>query len=270
VLKFLPALECGLRIAGEHDDLVLDLKPLLDSARRPGGYFLLTCECGIADDAGIEEAIFVQHPSPDTIEWDIDIQGALPAFYGESWLAHQEGYLRLLFDRHQYVDDLRRMVAEVQQANRELELYGVAGSGDYGFVEELLAFDFDAPIIAEPILPPGTHLEFRLEGSECCWLDGKPLRGWPTWFFPRWPVNLTFNKWMGFVHRGYAIKDAAQPLEPNQFYMLNEDDRTACDAAGYEMVRVFRRCLDESVNSREITVSYSPCLLPAITRTEPA
>lgn len=67
VLKFLPALECGLEMAGEYGDIVLDLKTLLDSAGKPGGYFLLTCECGYADDADIKELIFVQHPSPDAI-----------------------------------------------------------------------------------------------------------------------------------------------------------------------------------------------------------
>lgn len=35
VLKFLPALECSLQMADEHDDIVLDLKTLLDSARSP-------------------------------------------------------------------------------------------------------------------------------------------------------------------------------------------------------------------------------------------
>ena len=157
VLKFIPALECGLEMAGEYDDIVLDLKALLESARKPGGYFLLTCECGIADDADIHELIFVQHPSPNTIAWELDIQGLRSALVKETWLTHQDGYVRLIFERSQYVADLRRMVVEVQQANNELELYEVAAR-DYGFVEELLAFDFNAPIIAEAIFPPGSFI----------------------------------------------------------------------------------------------------------------
>lgn len=43
---------------------------------------------------------------------------------------YQEGYVRLIFDRNQYVGDLRRMVVDVQQANKKLELYEMAGCGD--------------------------------------------------------------------------------------------------------------------------------------------
>lgn len=256
VLKFLPALECGLQMADEHDDIVLDLKTLLDSARRPAGYYLLTCECGLADDAGIEELIFVQHPTPDTIEWDVDIQGTRSAMVKETWLTHQDGYIRLIFDRSRYVADLRRMVVEVQQANKELELYELAGRGDYGFVEEMLAYDFNAPIVSEPVLPPGSHLEFRLEGEEYCWLNGKMLRGWPPHYFPRWQINRAFKEWTKFFQRGYAGK-------PNQLYLPDENDRAACDAAGYELASMLQQSFNESANFPQVTVSYSPCLLPA-------
>lgn len=260
-LKFIPALECGLQMAGEYGDIVLDLKPLLESARKLGGYFLLTCECGYADDADIKELIFVQHQSPDKIVWELDIQGLRSALVKEEWLTHQDGYVSLVFDRSQYMADLRRMVEEVQQANKELDLYELAGSGDYGFVEELLAFDFDAPIVAEPILPPGSHLEFRLEGEEFCWLNGKRLFGWPPHYFSRWEINLAFKKWMRFFQRGYAGN-------PNQLYLPNENDRVACDKAGNELARMLQQSTDESGYSPHITVSYSPCLLPVITRME--
>lgn len=260
VLKFIPALECGLELAGEYGDIVLDLKALFESARKPGGYFLLTCECGYADDADIKEFIFVRHPSPDTIAWELDIQGLRSALVKEMWLTHQDGYVRLIFERSQYVADLRRMVVEVQQANKELELYELAGRGDYGFVEELLAFDFDASIIAEAIFPPGSHLEFRLEGDEYCWLNGKKLKDWPPHYYPSWEINRAFKKWTQFFQRGYAGN-------PNLLYLPDENDRIACDAAGNELARMLQKCIDESGNSPQITVSYSPCLLPAIMRT---
>lgn len=193
VLKFIPALECGLELAGEYGDIVLDLKTLFESARKPGGYFLLTCECGCADDADIQEFIFVQHASPGKIVWELDVQGLRSVLVKETWLTHQDGYVRLIFERSQYVADLRRMVAEVQKANKELELYELAGSGDYGFVEELLAFDFTAPIIAEAIFPPGSHLEFRLEGDEYCWLNGKKLKGWPPHYYPSSLLSKTLS-----------------------------------------------------------------------------
>lgn len=276
VLKFIPALECGLELAGEHEDIVLDLKSLLESARKPGGYFLLTCECGIADDADIHELIFVQHPSPDKIVWELDIQGLRSALVKETWLTHQDGYVRLIFDRTQYVADLRRMVVEVQQANIELELYELAGRGDYGFVEELLAFDFDAPIIAEAIFPPGSHIEFRLEGDEFCWLNGKKLRGWPPHYFPCWQINRVFKRWTSFFQRGYAITSsfyllggAAYDAEVayanrNNFHLRDENDRAACDAAGNELVQMLQQAIEDSGNSPRITVSYSPCRVPLL------
>lgn len=257
VLKFFPSLECGLQMAGEFGDIVFDLKALFASARKPGGYFLLTCECGYADDADIKELIFVQHLSPDKIVWELDIQGLRSALVKEEWITHQDGYVRLIFDRSQYVADLHRMVAEVQQANKELELYELAGSGDYSFVEELLAFDFDAPIVAEPIFPPGSHLEFRVEGDEYCWLNGKKLKGWPPHYYPRWEINRTFKEWTKFFQRGYAG-------DPNQFYLLDENDRAACDVAGNELAQMLQNSIDESGNSPLVTVSYSPCRVPAI------
>jgi|CXWL01.1.fsa_nt_gi hypothetical protein len=284
-LKFLPALECGLQMAGEHGDIVLDLQSLFESARKPGGYWLLTCECGEADDADIHEPIFVQHLSPDTIVWELDIQGLRAALVKEMWLTHQEGYVRLIFDRNQYVADLRRMVVEVQQANKELELWGVAGRGDYGFVEELLAFNFDEPIVAEPIFPPGSHLEFKLEGEEFCWLNGKRLFGWPPHYFPTWEINRIFKMWMEFFQRGYAFNSSGLPAQSgglyllggteydaqivtgnlNQFYLLDESCRAACDVTGNELVEKLRVAINQGVSSSKIMVSYSPCVLPAHT-----
>ena len=285
VLEFIPALECGLELAGEYGDIVLDLQSLFKSVRKPGGYFLLTSECGDADDADIHELIFVQHPSPDTIVWELDIQGLKAALIKETWLTHQDGYVRLIFDRSQYVDDLRCMVAEVQQANKELELDGVAGRGDYRFVEELLAFDFTAPVIAEAIFPPGTHIEFRIEGEEFCWLNAKKFFGWPPHFFPCWEINRVFKEWMKFFQRGYASRGKGFPAQsggfyllggaaydaqvassnPNQFYLRDENERPACDKTGNELAQMLQKGIDESGNSPQVTVSYSSCRAPART-----
>lgn len=262
-LKFIPALECGLELAGKFEDIVLDLKALIASAVQPGGYFLLNCECGCPDDCEIEEMIFVHHPNEHSIVWELDVQGLRTALIKEDWLTHQSGYVRLVFDREQYEADLRRMMVEVKQANTLLELYGLA-PGDYGFTEYLLVTDVDLPFVVEPILPPGSHLEFRLEGSALCWLDGKRWNGWPSRFFPCWQVNQAFKKWIEFAQRGYAIKDAAQPSKANYLYLLDENSRAACDAAGNELVQKLCACINQGVNFPKITVSYSSCALPAI------
>lgn len=262
-LYFRPALNCELVIADEYRDVVLDLKTLIASARKPGGYFLLNCECGIADDAGIMEMIFVHHPNEHSIVWEFDVQALRAVLVKETKLIQQCGYVQLVFDREQYETDLRRMMAEVKQANAILELSEVAPN-DYRFTEYLLGADTDLPFVIEPILQPGRHLEFRMEGQELCWLDGEKLNGWPTHLFPCWQVNQVFKTWIEFVQRGFAIKDAAQPLEANHFYLLDESCRAACDAAGNDLVQKLRACVNQGVNFPEITVSYSPCTLPAI------
>lgn len=255
VLKFMPALDCGLQLGGEHGDIVLDLLPLLESACKPGRYFLLTCECGIADDADIYEQIFVQHPAPDKIVWEVDVQGLRAALVKETWLTQQDGYVRLVFDRAQYEADLRRMVAVAQEENARLELYEIAGRGDYGFVEKMLAFDFSAPFVAEPALPTGSHLEFRLEENEYCWLDSKKLGGWPPHYFPCWNANRAFKQWVQHFNRGYAG-------HPNHFYFRSEAEREVCDADGREMVEVLRCCLEAASYLWGGTVSYGASRAP--------
>ncbi len=254
-IRFLPALDCGLYLAGEYQDIVLDLAALLESARKPGGYFLLNCECGYPDDADIHELIFVQHPTPDSIVWELDVQGLRSALSKETWLTHQNGYVRLIFERKQYETDLRRMVLEVKQAHASLELNEVAPN-DYGFTEFILTFDQDEPFVAEPILPPGSHLEFGFEGSELCWINGNRWDGWPTRLFPCWQVNQAFKAWVRFVQRGFAIKDGAQSLETNHFYLLDENSRAACDMAGYALAEQLQACIARNVNQPEIVVSY--------------
>lgn len=256
-LKFIPALECGLDMAGEYGDIVLDPLTLLESAKRPGGYFLLTCECGYADDADIHEQIFVQHPSPEQIVWGVDVQGLRSALVKETWLTHQDGYVRLVFERAQYESDLRRMVADAQEENTKMELYGIAGRGDYGFVERVLAFDFAAPFVSEPVLPPGSHLEFRVEEDEYCWLGGKNLRGWPPHYLPCWNANRAFRTWTQHFERGYAG-------HPNHFYFRSEAEREACDAAGRKMVEVIQHCLETGSFLPGGTVSFGASRVPVM------
>lgn len=261
-LKFIPVLECGLKLAGKLEDIVLDLKALIASAVQPGGYYLLNCECGYPDDCEIDEMIFVHHPNEHSIVWELDVQGLRSVLIKEDWLTHQSGYVQLVFDREQYEADLRRMVVEVKQEYAILELYGLAPN-DYEFTEHLLVSDVNLPFVVEPLLPPGSHLEFRLEGSELCWLDGKKLNRWPTYLFPCWQVNQAFKEWIEFVQRGFSIKDAVQTLETNHFYLLDENSRAACDAAGDDLVKKLRACVNQGINFPDITVSYSSCALSA-------
>lgn len=136
-LYFRPALNCGLAIEDEYRQVVLDLKELLESAGKPGVYFLLNCECGLADDAGIMGQIIVHHPNEHSIVWEFDVKALRSLLLKDTELIQQDGYVRLEFDRVQYEADLRRMVGEAKQANTILELCEVAPN-DYSFTEYLL------------------------------------------------------------------------------------------------------------------------------------
>ncbi len=252
VLQFRPALQGGLDLAGKFPDITLDLSALIESAQKPGGYFVINCSCGCADDAGIMEMIFVSHPDANTIFWELDLEGLKSAWEQESWIPDEPGFLRLTFRRDEYEADLRSMVVEVQQANAVLEVDELQ-PGDYRAVEAILNFNIAAPFTRQPVLPPGSELQFRFEGSECCWLNGSPFRNWPGRLFPRWRVNRAFKIWIGFVERGYASKDLYHKI--NYFYLLDEANRDACDAAGVALATALQAAFDEGATAPRVRVS---------------
>jgi len=51
---------CHERLADQG--VVWDPLALAESIVRPGAHYLLTCDCGYAPDAGIEQAVLVSHP----------------------------------------------------------------------------------------------------------------------------------------------------------------------------------------------------------------
>ncbi|MBP4134417.1 hypothetical protein [Gallibacterium anatis] len=96
------------------DCVVLDIHELVASLKisSPAKSYLLTCECGYADDVGITAPILLTH-TKEYIYWDLDIthyRAILSLPYAEI----PEGILRLIFPKQQYRNAIIRLVKTLQ------------------------------------------------------------------------------------------------------------------------------------------------------------
>jgi|APTNR8051073442_1049403.scaffolds.fasta_scaffold10561_7 hypothetical protein len=130
--------------------------------------------------------------------------------------------------------------------------------------------------LREPLLPAGTVLEFGLSGPNLLVIDGKPDLGWPVRLFTRWSALAAFKRWISYMSRGYAIRYTlgqetnvdlswfAEPERRNDFFLLRETERAACDAAGEALVQTLRACFAEGETAPGVTVRYQSCRSPAV------
>ena len=114
VLQATPELTVGHNKLAEQG-IVWDVFALIDSVKRAGAHYVLTCDCGYAPDADIQEAVLVSHPDDETIVWELDIAGLRPVLLPEL-AVEDEGYIRLTFARDQYEQDIRTLVHDLQQS----------------------------------------------------------------------------------------------------------------------------------------------------------
>lgn len=235
VLQALPDFPGGNKPeAGQ--DVVWDVFSLIDSVKRPGAHQILTCTCGYAPDAGLEESILVNYPDTDTVVWELNIAGLRPAL-DKTLIGDHEGYLRLMFAREQYEADIRALVRALQQAGRGpvpvttldsrtqglkrlLTDYPACDSlpvdelepnvGEGMALERLLELDADEPWPRTPLWPAGTRIEFGFfpgkSGHELMRVNGKSFGcAWPSRYFTRWEVQTAFSTWLSYVRRAYAL-----------------------------------------------------------------
>lgn len=213
-LFFRPALTCVLKMEDEHRQVVLDLKELLESASKPGAYFLLNCECGLADDAGIMEEIVVQYPNAHFIVWEFEAQAYRALLQQDSRFAKRNGHVRLLFIREQYETDLQCMVDEAKLANGRLELCDIAPN-DYSFSEYLLSGNADLPVRAEPMRkvarePEEMTLEY-LEDAICRWVSSVHSFGTGFACSDEYTHDLSLRECLHDVLNGFAAHSLAVP-----------------------------------------------------------
>lgn len=222
--------------------IVWDLPQLCESIRRPGGYHVLNCECGISDHSGLTGLAFVAHPDNETVAWEIDIPDHAPALH-EGWHG-QAGFLRLHFRRTDYETDIRAMLAAVLSAGSpELPVEEYEPDNHHGEAYEhlqLLATANDWS--RQPIFPPGSTLEF-LPRQQDVVLDSKPWRGYTPRLFTRWAIMQAYIHWTR-LHW--------------QDGQLRIDDPAVCEEAGREFVAALRQSYREGVTAPDVIVNYRP------------
>lgn len=276
--------------------IVWDSLALSESIVRPGAYYLLTCECGYAPDAGIEEAVLVSHPDAGTVVWEIDIKGLRPAL-DDSCLPSQ-GFLRLVFPREDYEGCIGNMLRELRDwATRPNALADL--SEVYGLMhlrkenprfesirvdefepnlngwalECLLDLDLDAPRRRTPIWPLGTVIDLGFfevgDGHALMAVDGELLKAtWPGRYFTRWEALAAFRAWLATVQRDFALPAGfvrSTGNSRNRFVLLQASDRSRYHAAGRRLARVLQECCDEGATAPGVTVRYVDCDLSVAT-----
>lgn len=227
----------------EKTDIVWDLPQLCETIRKPGGYHVLNCSCGLSDHAGLNGLACVTHPDDETVVWELDLPGHRPALH-ERWKS-DAGFLRLIFNRNEYETDIRAMLTAVLSAgNPELpvEEYAPDNHRDEAY-EWLQARAAANDWSRQSMFAPGSVLEFR-PGQFDARLDGKPLRQYLPRLFTRWSVAQACDRWTRLYWQ-----DGQHRI----------DDPTACDAAGREFVAALQESFAEGRTSPDTVVAYRSC-----------
>lgn len=277
--------------------IVWDVFSLIESIKRPGAHQLLTCECGYAPDAEIEESVLVSHPDEHTVVWEFDSQG-LRATLDDS-LVCEDGFYRWTFDRADYERDIRALLREVQA--RITQPVAVTDLSDtYGLdhlinsfpdiktlrveefepdtrgmaAERLLEIDPDAAWPREPLWPSGTVLEFGFfkdkYGHDWLMIDGQVKRAcWPGHYFTRWQAVDAFNAWVATTERGHSLPTGSCTPEEdvnhqNTRFLRQESDRDVCHAAGRRLAQVLQHGYQEGSTAPGVMVRYQASPLTVI------
>lgn len=271
--------------------IVWSLRDLLASARCPGAYQVVTCECGYAPDAYLEERICVSHPDAESVVWEIDIKGLARAL--DDALEVIEGFIRLRFVRDEYEADIRAMLREVQEtACTPVSLAQMASTdgieflrGDYpdclslpakvfepgergGDLDDFVAMDSAAPWGRKSVLPAGARLEIGLFDDEWVRLDGKLDRDWIGRWFTRWAALAAFRAWACHFSRCFCLGldrvylKNSDKVGQNSFVLLPETTLAACHAAGQHFAAILQALFDEGGTAPGVTVSYVRCNPP--------
>lgn len=257
IIRFLPSMPW---LEPADTEVVLDLVQLLYSAKTPGGYDVLTSSCGYGPDAEINECVYVSHPGADLIVWyldwekyDIHIHPDMPRC-GRG--------LELHFERAQYEADLFAMWREVEAADLDLQVYELQPAGWHQFEPLRPALQHLSRLPLVPVLPPGSLLEFGFVGDECYFINAQHGGSWPTRLLPDGRTRDAFETWMTFVKRGWTL--IPDPNLKNDFFLLHEEDRDACEGAGRRLVACLRQAWSASVPPQAIEVRLLPCDLVTV------
>ena len=232
---------------GEKTEIVWDLPQLCESIRRPGGYDVVNCACGLGDHANLMSLAFVAHPDDDTVVWEIAIpghRGALDERWGDA-----SGFLRMVFRRAACEADIRAMLhAVVNASTAELAISGYDPNLGGCVFENLQELAAKNEWSRQPILRSGTLVEFRVVYRDFMLFNGKPSHTYAPRLFTRWAASAAFDHWADYFLLGHD---------------LEERRRAECDQAGEAFATVLRRCFAEGLTAPGVTVDYRSAEAPA-------
>jgi|GEM_PF-1486023 len=270
----------------EHGDIVLDVRCLIDSAIRPGGYYILTCSCGYAEHAGLEEQVHVAHPDPNHVVWELDIERLAPALAAE---LKGPGFLRLVFERAAYAASIKRLLTHAQHIaaapqplslcdDQKLVAELLSGTNGHDSVivdglepdfdnstcmEDLLAATTDIDWTPRPMLAPNSQVEIGLFGPEPCRVTGDHEPGYISHWFTRHAVARAWDDWPVALHWANRSKARERNLpipEPdapqNHFTMELSADPTAFHRQGQRFAELLQASLAEGQTSPGTRVIY--------------
>ena len=100
-----------------HKKYAIDMEELVLSCRFSGEFEILTCGCGIAICAGIDDGIKVIHQD-NKIIWKVRNPVNWPTYKD---LPKKVSYVEYVFDKQQYVEAIRASVEEAKQSLRYAE-----------------------------------------------------------------------------------------------------------------------------------------------------
>ncbi len=262
--------------------IVWSLRDLLASVRTPGAYQLVTCTCGYAPDAGLEERICVSHPDAESVVWEIDIKGLAPAL--ADTLANIEGFICLRFVRDEYEVDIRAMLREVQEtAYKPVSLAQMAAANGIEYLrseypaclslpaevfepgergcdlEDFVVMDCEAPWGRKPVLRAGRLLEIGLFDDWLARVDGNVDKDWIGRWFTRWVTLAAFRTWDAYFFRRYGLNGVlleADEVRPNGIVMSFNDALEACHVAGEHLAAAIQAQFDEGETAPGLVVRY--------------
>lgn len=101
----------GFDIAYPYDTTIFDVEEIAKSCFNEGRYYLVTCECGLPDDADIYDLLNVSI-TENHIIWDIPIEHYKEVLQ-EPYHSIGKGNLKLIFDKKAYFLQVRKMLQEI-------------------------------------------------------------------------------------------------------------------------------------------------------------
>jgi len=261
--------------------IVFDLRALIDSVSRPGCHFIFNCTCGIHDCVGLDDGVHVAHPDTKHIVWELDIEGCAPVLQPDF---RGPGFVRLIFDRAQYLRSVQSLLEEIQSlaallqsleccdrqdqtgrvapyANRfdQVKVDGIQPAFDND--ESLTTLLAVAPSLdwrARPMVSPGSRMAVGLFGDSTLAVEGDAVPDWLPRWFTRCSVARAWANWPVQWLSGPTEDGGIPPESAAGWRRPAAIEAEHFDRLGRRFAELFARSLREGITAPGVEVTYRP------------